>query len=208
MYLKSVGRVLVLAIAASAAIFGVASPASAAVNTVTVPVYSYHTWRTTAPKVIAVLNASPGNNAPVIQYQHIDNRDHNDWMVLENENGTSLFRIKPLHTYSDDRNPHNDKCLAVKNNEGGNNQPIVSANCSYDPVNNDVWIKEHAQYRTVSGQLTLIVGVWQFRNQGTGKCLVVRSASPSNNAGLITFDCNDRLNYVETPNHYWLWPRS
>lgn len=142
--LESVRRAVVLAVVAPAAIFGIANPASAAVNTVTVPVYSYHTWFAGVPKVIAVLDASPGNNAPVIQYEHSDNGVHNDWMVLENENGTALYRIKPLHTYSADGNPHNDKCLAVKNNEGGNNQPIVSANCSYDPVNNDVWIKEHS----------------------------------------------------------------
>jgi len=211
-YLKSVRRLAVLAIVASAATFGIASPASAAVNTVTVPVYSYHTWNPSGstvvvPKVIAVMDASPGNNAPVIQYEHRDNGVDNDWMVLESENGTALYRIKPLHTYSADFNPHNDKCLAVKNNEGGNNQSIVSAMCSYDTVNNDVWIKERAEFNA-DGQRLRVPGAWQFRNQGTGKCLVVQNASPNNNARLITYDCNDQYNYRYTPNHYWLWPNS
>jgi hypothetical protein len=198
----------VLAIVASATIFGIASPASAAVNIVTVPVYSYHTARTSVPKVIAVLNASTGNTAPVIQHEYGANGVLNDWMVLENENGTNLYRIKPLHTYSGDDNPHNDKCLAIKNNASGNNQPIVNATCSYDSVNNDVWIKELAVYTSASGQDYFIPGVWQFRNQGKDKCLVVQGASQNNNVNLITYDCNDKLGYRITPNHYWLWQNS
>ena len=35
--------------------------------------------------------------------------------------------------------PNNDKCLAIKNNASGWNQPIVNATCSVDRVRNDEW---------------------------------------------------------------------
>ncbi|GIF78273.1 RICIN domain-containing protein [Asanoa siamensis] len=83
-------------------------------------------------KVMAVLNAATGNTAPMIQAPWTAAAPDNDWIVVEKESTANVYRLKPLHTYSPDGNVHNDKCLAVKNADAGNNIPIVNATCSYD----------------------------------------------------------------------------
>jgi hypothetical protein len=196
---RSVRRSVAVAVAASAVLAGTAESASAAVTTVTVPVYNYKTVDERAHKVIAVQNASPANLAAVIQHTYSVAEPNNDLMVLENEVGTYLYRIKPRHTYTPDGNPHNDKCLAIYNADDGNDRPIVSANCSYDHVNNDVWVREPAKYYDSSGTLIFVNGAAQFRNQMTGECLVTRGGSIANNARLATWSCNG------TFNSFWKW---
>jgi hypothetical protein len=132
-------------------------------------------------RVMAVLNASTGNNAPLIQYKYSPQVPNNDRMVLEFQG--DVVRIKPEHTYTADGNPHNDKCLAVKNNDGGLNIPIVNATCSYDSINNDVWFWQ------IFIDVSTRRGAYEFKNQAHGTCIVVQNASNANGAALITHQC-------------------
>lgn len=142
------------------------------------------------PRAMAVQNASTGNNAPVIQYTYVASQPYNDIMTMEIEpNG--MVRIKPQHTFSPDGNPHNDKCLAVKNNEPGFNQPIVSANCSYDSINNDVW-------ELLPTYLGDFGPAYLLRSWAFDTCIVVQNASTQNNAALITHTCDNAGD-----NHFW-----
>jgi hypothetical protein len=159
-----------------------AQPAAAATYQ-TVPVYSLITVKAGAPRAMAVLNASIGETAPLIQYTFSPSEPYNDLMVLEIEGGPdNLVRIKPRHTFSNDGNPHNDKCLAIKNNEPGYNQPIVSATCTYDRIDNDVW--EIFGYISSDGWTGNL-----FQNRAHHTCIVVQNASLANYARLITHSC-------------------
>lgn len=183
MTLKTVLRgLMTVTLATVGTVVVIAQPAAAATYR-TVPVYSMNTYLARPARAMAVLNASTGDTAPVIQYSYTSPAPHNDLMVLELEPG-NFVRIKPRHTYSDDGNPHNDKCLAIKNNAGGLNQPIVNATCTYNTVDNDVWI-----LRTF-----LVIGidvpVYQFKSVEHGTCIVVQNASNANNARLITHNCD------------------
>jgi hypothetical protein len=172
---------------ASASIVGLAQPASADPRIIYGgPVWNLLTVQRGVGKAMAVLNASTGNTAPMVQHWYTGAAPRNDYMLLEMETTANVWRIKPDHTYTNDFNPHNDKCLAVKNNEGGNNIPIVNANCSYDTLNNDVWHMDPVADST-----------YQFRNQATGKCITTQNASTGINARLITYTCNS--------GHHALW---
>jgi len=168
-------------VVAAGSLAAIAQPAAAATYQ-TVPVYSVNSVLAGTPRAMAVLNASTGETAPLIQYSYTSALPDNDLMVLELEPG-NLVRIKPRHTFSNDGNPHNDKCLAVKNNEPGLNQPIVNATCSYDSVNNDVW---HIDVFVETGTLQTN---YQFKSVAFGTCIVVQNASTGNNALLITHAC-------------------
>ncbi|MDG4834241.1 hypothetical protein O7627_33800 [Solwaraspora sp. WMMD1047] len=176
-------------LAATAGVVGLAPPASAApVVVYSGPIYSLHTKNAGMPRAMAVLNASTGNTAPLVQAPYTSAAPNNDRIFLEWEPGPNVYRLKPQHTYTNDGNVHNDKCLAVKNADYGNNIPIVNATCTYDSVNNDVWIIQ-TDYAS-GGDL-----IW---NQMTGKCITVQNAATTN-VPLITFDCNRRHNGL------WLW---
>ncbi|GIF74018.1 RICIN domain-containing protein [Asanoa siamensis] len=173
-------------LAAVAGVVGVAPPASAApVIVYTGPFYNQHTKDVGLTKAMAVLNASTGNTAPMIQAPYTDPAPHNDRIILERESTSGVYRLKPQHTYSNDGNVHNDKRLAVKNADGGNNIPIVNATCTYDGVNNDVW--EIIVNWSTEGDY--------IRNQMTGKCITTKSKA-TDNAPLITFDCNGGHNGI------------
>jgi hypothetical protein len=176
-------------LAAATSVVGLAQPASAApVIDYIGPLYNQHTKDMGLTKAMAVLNASTGNTAPMIQAPYTSAAPHNDRIILERESTANVYRLKPQHTYSNDGNVHNDKCLAVKNADFGNNIPIVNATCTYDNINNDVW---HAVVSwTTEGDF--------FRNQMTGKCITTQNAA-TNNAPLITFDCNGGHNGL------WIW---
>jgi hypothetical protein len=189
--LRTVLRGLVtVAVGAVGSLVVVAQPAAAAPVYVTAPIYSLNSVRAGTPRAMAVLNASTANTMPMIQYTFNSSVPHNDYMVLELEPG-GVVRIKPLHTFSNDGNPHNDKCLAILNNEPGWNQPIVNANCSYDSINNDVWYED--QY---SDPLTGLA-IYQYRSYAYNTCIVVQNASTANHARLITHTCGGGTN------HYW-----
>lgn len=160
-----------------------AQPAAAATTYRTVPVYNYKSWKLNVPKAMAVLNASTGNTAPLVQYRYVPSAPYNDVMILEIESG-GLTRIKPSHTNIADASPYNDKCLAIKNNATGWNQPIVNATCSYDANRNDEWMLETF---AVIGENDPIR---RFRSvEYPSSCIVVQNASIENNAALITHQC-------------------
>ena len=68
---------------------------------------------------------------------------------------------------------------------------IVSANCSYDSINNDVWLAESVLYEPQPG---FIAWATQYRNLKSQLCLVVQGSSPSNGAALIQYACNGTHN--------------
>lgn len=188
----ALGWAATVVLGATTAIAGLVQPAAAApsfapVYDYTGPIYNTHTVNEKQPKVMTVLNASTADSTPMIQYSYSSASGNNERMVLEYESSAAAgtLRIKPLSTLSNDGNVHNDKCLAVKNNTAGNNVPILNAACTYDSVNNDVWI---AKIPYVNG--SIITGVYWFQNQSTGKCITTQNASLADNAALITFDCN------------------
>lgn len=172
-------------------VVGLVQPASA---TTTIqskgPLYNLQTYLDGVSKVMAVLNASTGDNAPMIQNWYTAAAPTNDEIVIEYEDSANVYRLKPRHTFSDDGNPHNDKCLAVRNNDSGNNIPIVSATCTYDSVNNDVWKRTWVYGGGTDYYASL------FENQATGKCITTQNASDANGARLITFDCNRKVNQL------------
>jgi hypothetical protein len=133
-------------------------------------------------KVIAILNASTANGAAAIQHSMSTALPNNDYMFMEWQGGSNWYRIKPLHTASNDNNPHNDKCLAVVGASQADNALIGNYTCSYDSIQNDVWLWEEVY----------INGVYrgdQFRNLRSGKCLVVQNASTANSARLLQYNC-------------------
>lgn len=136
-------------------------------------------------KVMTILNASTAHGAPAVQWSRTNNASSNDMMILEYETtaAANLLRFKPYHTYRDDDNPHNDKCLAVENASRANYARIVQANCTYDSTNNDVWLQEPAP----SGGL-------QFRNHLSRLCITVLNASAANGAQLVQYTCNGTTN--------------
>ncbi|GIF63280.1 hypothetical protein Ais01nite_13150 [Asanoa ishikariensis] len=175
-------------LAATATVVALAQPASAAPWVVYAgPLFSLHTQQAGTPRAMAVLNASTGNTAPLIQAPYTPAAPYNDFMILERDDTTAnQYRLKPQHTYSNDGNVNNDKCLAVKNADGGNNVPIVNATCTYDGINNDVWIIQTDYAR----------GADLIWNLMTEKCITVQNADLGN-VPLITFDCN------RNPNGLW-----
>ncbi|MDG4834240.1 ricin-type beta-trefoil lectin domain protein [Solwaraspora sp. WMMD1047] len=176
-------------LAATAGVVGLAQPASAApVVDYVGPFYNLHTQEMNKTKAMAVLNASTGNTAPLIQAPYTSAAPNNDRIVVERETQSNVIRLKPQHTYTNDGNVHNDKCLAVKNADRGNNIPIVNATCTYDGTNNDVWII----------RLDPRTGADFIENQMTGKCITTKNAA-TDNAPLITFDCNGGHNGL------WVW---
>ncbi|GIF63289.1 hypothetical protein Ais01nite_13240 [Asanoa ishikariensis] len=180
---KAVRRAVTVVLAAAATVVATQAPAQAApVIVKTTPLINLNTYELGKTKVMAVLNASTGNTAPMIQAPWTDDAPDNDWIVVEKESTANVYRLKPLHTYSPDGNVHNDKCLAVKNADGGNNIPIVNATCTYDDTDNDVWFMEWIK-------LDAQRGTYQIRNQMTKKCITTKNAA-TDNAPLITFDCN------------------
>ncbi|MGI5153090.1 RICIN domain-containing protein [Plantactinospora sp. CA-294935] len=178
--------VAAVVLAAATSVVGLAQPASAApVIDYIGPFYNQHTMDVGLVKAMAVLNASTGNTAPMIQAPYTSAAPHNDRIILARESIANVYRLKPQHTYSNDGNVHNDKCLAVKNAGFGNNVPIVNATCTYDGINNDVW---HAVVSwTTEGDY--------LQNQMTGKCITTQNAA-TNNAPLSTFDCNGGHNGI------------
>ena len=190
MTLRTALRGLVtVAVVAVGSLVVVAQPAAAA-DYVIAPIYSLNSVHAGTHRAMAVLNASTANTTPMIQYSYTSGAPNNDIMVLEIEPGR-VVRIKPLHTFSNDGNPHNDKCLAILNNKPGWNQPIVNANCSYDSINNDVWYEDQ-YWDSVTG-----LTVYQYRSYAYNTCIVVQNASTANNARLITHTC------AGGTNHYW-----
>jgi hypothetical protein len=175
------------------------APPASAVEYVQARVYSLNTYLAGAAKSMAVLSASTANGAHLIQYTPNAAAPDNDWMILEIEPvspvpDTTLMRIKPAHTFSNDGNPHNDKCLAISGAQSGYNKQIVNWTCSYDSINNDVWLEE------IVGTLSDGTLVSRFRNfQHRGSCIVVQNASTANGAKLITHACDGGNN------HYWVW---
>jgi hypothetical protein len=179
----------------------VTQPASAA-EYYRARVYSLNTYLLPAAqrKAMAVVSASTANGANLIQYTPSAAAPDNDWMWLEFEAGspipgTTLVRIKPAHTFSNDGNPHNDKCLAISGAQSGWNRQIVNWTCSYDSIDNDVWI--HEAYVWLPG------GEFQYNRfrsrQHLDSCIVVQNASTANLARLITHSCTGGYN------HYWVW---
>jgi ricin-type beta-trefoil lectin protein len=171
-----------VALTAAASIVGLSQPASAVtpVAAYTGPLYNLKTWDAGTPRVMAVKNASTSNGAALIQYTYSAGTPNNDRIVIEYEStATNLWRLKPQHTYSDDGNVHNDKCIAVQGNAYGNNIPIVNADCTYDGINNDVW--ERVIYTS---------DTYAWRRTGTQQCITTQGASTANGAALITYNCN------------------
>lgn len=169
---------------------GVSQPAAASdprapVESYIGPLYSVNSFNAGTPRAMAVLNASATSGARLIQYSYNSAAPYNDIMLVEYENTTAnLVRIKPWHTYSDNGNVHDDKCLAVLNNASGSNAAIVSQNCTYDSVNNDVWERFQNAAKTAA----------VFRRQNSNQCITVQNNSIANNAALITFTCNGSAN--------------
>jgi hypothetical protein len=164
-----------------------------------VRITSVNTFLAGQPKVMAVVSASTANGANLIQYTASAAAPDNDWMWLEIEPsspvaGATLMRIKPAHTFSNDGNPHNDKCLAISGAQSGWNRQIVNWTCSYDSINNDVWLEEIVYLFPVGIQAR------HYRNlQHRASCIVVQNNSNANLARLITHSC-DTGGY----NHHWL----
>ncbi|MFF5077680.1 RICIN domain-containing protein [Actinoplanes sp. NPDC000266] len=148
-----------------------------------VELFNYHSllWA-------VVKGASTANLAPAVQWRYEHNAVSNDIMVNEYESG-NYVRIKPAHTFSDDGNPHNDMCLAVKGAAYNDEAVVVQATCTYDDVNNDVWVWTRVPGFTTPDWVTL-------KNLRSGKCLVVKGGSKEQGAPLIQFTCNGSDNSI------------
>jgi len=138
-------------------------------------------------KTIAIRAGSRADGAVAVQWDATAGGGDNDKMIWEEESTVpgDLTRLKPLHTYSADGNPHNDMCLAVEGASMAAGARIVQARCTYDGINNDVWWQEQAH----------VYGM-QFRNQRSGLCIAVKGASDANGAQIIQYTCNGTLNSV------------
>jgi len=142
-----------------------------------------------ADETVISMSVSAANDALAVQYPYANNGVDNDVMVLEwvDYDNSDWVRIKPRHTYTNDGNVHNDKCLAVKGASMASGASIVQHTCTYDSANNDVW-------RAQLVRLSNGTFAYQFRNLNSNMCIAVRSASFTPGAELIQYACNGTTN--------------
>jgi hypothetical protein len=176
-----IGSTLVPGTASASA--GTAAVAAAPVTSIAV-VYNINSGQ-----AMVVKGASTANDALAVQYPYANNGVDNDVMVLEwvDYDNSDWVRIKPRHTYTNDGNVHNDKCLAVKGASMASGASIVQHTCTYDSANNDVW-------RAQLVRLSNGTFAYQFRNLNSNMCIAVRSASFTPGAELIQYACNGTTN--------------
>jgi hypothetical protein len=183
MRLRKIMHVLAAAVVATTASLAVAVQPASAATYWHGPMFSHLSLvnGNGVERAMAILNASTGNTAPMVHAPFTPEAPHNDIMWLEQEAG-DWVRIKPQSTFSSaDNNVHNDKCLAIKNNDLVRFQPVVNATCSYDSVNNDVWKMTSSTY-TGTGL------VYQFRSAlNQGWCITVDK--PTSNGALFVDLC-------------------
>lgn len=180
---KILRGLLAVAVVGTGALVVTAQPASAA-TIAYYAIYSENSVDNGTPRAMAILNASTGNTAPMVQAPYTAAAPYNDIMVLEIEPG-NVGRIKPYSTWSNDGNPHNDKCLAIKNNRNAANQPIVNATCTYDNVDNDVWDIEKQQVIILPGGGTRTL--YRFSSHAYNWC--IRATTANTNSALETNLC-------------------
>lgn len=176
---RSIWRVLTAVVAASVMVL-VTQPLPASAAT-----YRYTKLQNGNSRLFAVVGgASTAPGAALIQFAWEPGEIRNDEIVMEIEpNG--YMRLKPRHMYTADGNPHNDQCLAVRGASRDDGAQVIQHTCTYDPVNNDVWVER------ANG------GGPGYVNQHSQRCLVVAGASRSPGALLIQWECNG------TPNGHW-----